>query len=377
MNRAEVFELVQKYNQGQCTAEERSLLESWYISQQELHHTELSEAQIAQELAAIYQALPQPGRQVKLWPRIAAVAAAVAVIVFGLWFFNYKGQVASIPHDEVAVNDIAPGKQGATLTLANGKKIRLSDAANGEIAKEAGITVSKTADGQLIYEIKDQVQDDDRAVEITNVLSTAKGETYAIILPDQTKVWLNAASSLTYNANLLEHGLRKVKLAGEAYFQVAKDKAHPFIVSTGQQEVEVLGTHFNINAYEDEPNTKTTLLEGSVKVSSSKGSSQTLQPDQQAILSQSGIEVIPVVAEAYIDWKEGSINFRREGLQSIMRKVARWYNVEVEYQGVSGEDQTFTGYVTRTENVSIVLDALSKISDLKFKIVGKKIIVSK
>ena len=377
MNRAEVFELVQKYNQGQCTAEERSLLESWYISQQELHHTELSEAQIAQELAAIYQALPQPARQVKLWPRIAAVAAAVAVIVFGLWFFNYKGQVASIPRNELAVNDIAPGKQGATLTLANGKKIRLSDAANGEIAKEAGITVSKTADGQLVYEIKDQVQDGDRSVELTNVLSTAKGETYAIILPDQTKVWLNAASSLTYNANLLEHGLRKVKLAGEAYFQVAKDKAHPFIVITGQQEVEVLGTHFNINAYEDEPNTKTTLLEGSVKVSSSKGSSQTLQPDQQAILSQSGIEVIPVVAEAYIDWKEGSINFRREGLQSIMRKVARWYNVEVEYQGVSGEDQTFTGYVTRTENVSIVLDALSKISDLKFKIVGKKIIVSK
>jgi len=328
---------------------------------------------------------------IRLWPRIAAAAVLLITIGAGLiLYLNSRKLDADV--SSAYVNDIAPGEFGATLTLANGKMIRLADAANGEVAKEAGISVTKTADGQLVYQVKERAGEMDKI----NTLSTAKGETYMLILPDKSKVWLNAASSLTYSAALIDDGKRVVKLQGEGYFEITRDKAHPFVVQTDKQKVEVLGTHFNVNAYADEPSTRTTLLEGSVKVSLWNSSARSsgegdlfraedrinsqsvmLRPDQQALVSLNGVKVIPVVAESYVDWKDGAFNFRKEDLQSIMRKVSRWYNVEVIYETVTNPQQTYTGYVSRSDHVSKVLQTLSKISNLKFEIRDRKIRISK
>ncbi len=191
------------------------------------------------------------------------VAAAIVTMVLGVWFFMDKSETINHIQDRVVYqNVIGPGKHGATLTLANGKVIRLNEVADGELARQGEAVISKTADGQLIYKTKESKG----GPSPVNSIATEKGETYRLRLPDGSVIWLNSASSLTYSAGLIQNGKRKVRLTGEGYFEIAKDKAHPFIVESGGQEVEVLGTHFNINAYTDEPAVKTTLLEGSVSV---------------------------------------------------------------------------------------------------------------
>ncbi|POY37930.1 anti-sigma factor [Solitalea longa] len=307
-----------------------------------------------------------------LWKRLAGVAAAITFIAFGLYFYksqDHKQGVETAKH----VNDIAPGKMGATLTLASGKKIKLSDAPNGEIAKESGISISKTADGQVIYKVNATPAE----LNKINTLSTAKSETYSLTLPDQSKVWLNAESSLTYTTNLLENGIRRVKLSGEAYFEIAKDKTHPFIVESDGQEVKVLGTHFNINSYANEPETKTTLLEGSVAVSTSEGTKQTLKPGEQSTLNRSGkISVETVDVDYAVAWKEGYFQFENENLESIMRKISRWYDVEVEYKDNKLKELVFVGTVSKYKNVSQVLKKLELTNALQFKIEQKRIIIS-
>ncbi len=313
-------------------------------------------------------AVPAQKVTVGWWPRVAAVAAAVALVVLGAYFFNYDKKIRP-DYSHLTVNDIAPGKVGATLTLANGKKIRLSDVGNGEIAKESGISISKTANGQLVYEIKSDVADPNKI----NTLSTSKGETYMLTLPDQSKVWLNAASSLTYTAALMEHGIRKIKLSGEAYFEISKDKAHPFVVESGNQQVEVLGTHFNVNAYPNEKIFRTTLLEGSVKISE-KGQMKLLTPGNQAMNSGGDIKLSKVDTELAIAWKSNNFIFDRLDIKEIMRTIERWYNVEVIYKEeiTSG---TFWGSVSRFDNISKVLIPLEATGNVHFKIEGRKIYV--
>lgn len=311
-------------------------------------------------------------KTVKLWPRIVAVAAAVALVFFGVYFFNYRNDQHT-DSNVLTTQDVAPGTVGATLTLANGKKIKLSDAVNGEIAKEAGISVTKTTDGQLVYEIK-KITGNPTAI---NTLSTAKGETYILTLPDKSKVWLNAASSLTYSATLLERGVRRVKLEGEGYFEVAKDKAHPFVVESAGQKVEVLGTHFNINSYADEGATVTTLIEGSVRVMPSARNTAArdiiLKPNQQSSLSNNQLIVGEANANA-VAWINGKFRFYETPLQDIMKELARWYDVEVVYQdGIP--DRKFTGGINRNVNASEAL-SLFQFSGIQFRIEGKKIIVS-
>ncbi|MHA4894044.1 FecR family protein [Pedobacter sp. PWIIR3] len=329
-----------------------------------------------------------PAKTIRMWPRIATIAAAVAAIAFGVYFFKYSNtEIGKQVQDDLTYkNDIAPGKQGATLTLANGKTIKLSDAANGKLAEQSGVTITKTADGKLIYEIKDKGVENNKI----NTLSTANGETYDLTLPDGTLVSLNAASSLAYPANFSALKERRVKLTGEGYFEVAKDKTHPFIVATATQEVQVLGTHFNINAYADEASVKTTLLEGSVKLSSLRGvESETssgqavrqsqneaiLKPNQQATLKAGEIAVKDVDTETAVDWKNGDFIFERESLASIMCRVARWYNIEVSYQGKIDVQQTFSGRVSRSQNISAVLKSLASTGLLQFKVNGKAVTV--
>lgn len=379
--------LLDKYRQGTATPEETAWLESVYLDWNKQHKRSYSEDELSAINSQAWQSIIVKAnldptdtthtKPVRLWPRIA-IAAAIAVIIFGagLFYFNSTNKLIKPVGNETVVNDIAPGKQGATLTLANGMKIRLSDAANGNIAKEAGFTVTKTADGQIIYEMRasESTREDLGAM---NTLTTAKGETYMLILPDKSKVWLNAASSLTYAASLLQGGVRTVQLHGEAYFEISKDKKHPFIVKTGKQKVEVLGTHFNINAYADESNITTTLLEGSVKISNAARGLGILKPGQQAVLSDKGIILKDVETEDAIDWKEGYFMFNNETLESGMKRIARWYNVQIVYEDEGLKEEAFFGRISKFEKISNVLGMLERTDIVVFKIENGRIIVSR
>lgn len=328
-----------------------------------------------QILEAIFQSdkapeIRKPFIQSQHFKWAMGLAAAIALVAFGLFFFKYQSKDASPDSQELAA-DVAPGTYGATLTLANGKKIRLTEASNGELAKEAGISVSKTADGKLVYAVEEHLAD----VNAQHTFSTAKGETYEVRLPDGSSVHLNAVSSLTYKPDLVEDGKRVVKLSGEAYFEVAKDRQHPFIVKTGLQQVEVLGTHFNISSYPEDATEKATLLEGSVKVTAS-GSSKVLKPGQQSRLFEGRLSVSETDTDLAVAWKNNEFVFESETIEHVMKMVERWYNVEVIYVGERTSER-FSGGVSRFDNVSRVLQIIESTGASHFKIQGRKIYVSK
>lgn len=298
-------------------------------------------------------------------------AAAVVFIAFSVTAYISLNK----KKEHVFTTDVAPGKNKAILTLADGKKISLSDATTGDIAKEAGLSITKTADGQLVYNIAESKNvEDDRL----NTISTPNGGEWQIRLPDGSTVWLNAASSIQYSLNIGNAKQRIVKLEGEAYFEVAKDKLHPFIVETDKQSVEVLGTHFNINSYHDEIVTKTTLLEGSVKVlHKSTNESEILKPGDQSIVSLSGIDVKEVDVDEAVAWKDGYFKFNNEKQVSILRKIARWYNVEIEYADPEAKEVMYYGTVSRFEKISKVLRKFEQTGEVRFDIKGSKLIVYK
>ncbi|SEO06676.1 FecR protein [Mucilaginibacter gossypiicola] len=301
-----------------------------------------------------------------------AVAAAILLLVtIGVITRKFAGK-----HDLYATNAIAqkiiPGGNKAVLTLADGSQIILDSAKRGLLASQQNISVKKATDGQLIYDASGQKQSNQSNDQLAyNTISIPKGGQYQVVLPDGTKVWLNAASSLKFPV-AFKGKERNVELSGEGYFEVAKNKAMPFRVAVNHTTVEVLGTHFNIMGYGDEASTNTTLLEGSVKIIS--GDKQKLIiPGEQARVSD-GIEVAKVNAAQAIAWKNGNFNFAHENIETIMRKVARWYDVNIQYQGTTTHEG-FVGTVPRSENISEVLNALELTGLVHFKIVERRVIV--
>lgn len=311
-------------------------------------------------------------KTLKLWLQIAAVAAVLTIVCTGV-YFNYRS--AKLP-DAVKVEaqekqDVKPGEFGATLMMANGRKINLADVSKGEIGRESGIIITKTEDGRLVYEIDENVYDPNAL----NTLSTARGETYQVLLPDGSLVYLNAASSLTYTAALMQNGKRVVKLIGEGYFEVAKDKLHPFIVKTSRQEIEVLGTHFNISSYADDAVEKTTLLEGSVKLSA-LGNSKVLKPGQQARLYDGKIQINETDTDLAVAWKNNEFVVESENIETIMKMIGRWYNVEVVYIGEK-TNQRFSGKVSRFDKISKVLEIVESTGEARFEVKERTVYVSK
>jgi ferric-dicitrate binding protein FerR (iron transport regulator) len=377
-------------------------------------------------------------KKIKLWPRIA-VAAAVAVVIFGAGLFYFGGDSRLDPvKTATVVNDIAPGKNGATITLANGKVIQLSDSKTGVVIEDNSIKyndgsflspsgregVAREGNGSnnpLSPEVNSgQAPQGDPDMKSGGSMmltaSTAKGQTYQFTLPDGTKVWLNADSKLEFPSKFENARQRIVRLSGEGYFEVAKvsllspsgrdgrrPERVPFIVATDKQQVEVLGTHFNINSYPDEKETKTTLLEGSVRVAplsamgrdaegrEVNGKSATLsgrspslpegersvilKPNQQSILIGSNrLNVKEVDVGEAVAWKNGEFVFENESVQSIMRKIARWYDVEVIYEGDVANKEIW-GSVSKYEQVSKVLEMLAGAQTVDFEIRNKTIVV--
>ncbi|MNK03581.1 fec operon regulator FecR [compost metagenome] len=339
-------------------------------------HPEVLNSLTADAKERIFQAIvaehkTKTPKQVRLWPRIA-VAVALATIIFGALLFYYPGIHQKQPDQLVYKNDVDPGISGATLTLSNGKKIRLSDAQNGEVAKEAGVLITKSENGEVVYE----VEGNSGELGKLNTLSTANGETYKLRLPDGSYVWLNSASSLTYSSRLVEHGKRTVKLQGEGYFEIAKDKSHPFVVTTDKQNVEVLGTHFNINSYPNEAIVATTLIEGSVSVISGN-IKQMIKPGEQAVNNGNSIKVIDMSPESVIDWKNGDFNLDELDFRVAMRKIARWYNVDVVYEASVPENIKSGGWISRNRSLSAVLRHIESSGQVRFKVEGRKVYVAK
>ncbi|MHA4807898.1 FecR family protein [Flavitalea flava] len=322
-----------------------------------------------------------------IWWRIAAVFIAAMLITALAINLHKSAGAPPVTRPEPNYNTvIRPGSNKATLILANGSAILLDSADNGTLAQQGNIRIIKMINGQLAYQTDNggpQTIKGGPQTTSYNIVNTPVGGQYQLQLSDGTKVWLNASSSLRFPAAFTGSD-RQVVLSGEAYFEVAKDPAKPFRVSIAHNpssllpgdggEVEVLGTQFNVNAYADEPFVRTTLREGAVRVS--KGKEQTiLRPGEQSQFSKEGlIKTIPDadVPQA-IAWKDGMFSFNKADLPSVMRQIARWYNVEITYEGQVPAMQ-FGGKISRNSNVQEVLEILA-LSKVHFKIEGRKIVV--
>ena len=324
-------------------------------------------------------------------------AAAVILALLGIgsyWVFNNVAQKQiALTQEQRFKNDVAPGKNSALLTLAGGQKIVLDSNARGAISQQGNTTILNT-NGQLVYKVATSSKQQATSPATYNTLTTGRGNQYQLVLPDGSKVWLNAASSIIY-PSAFAGTERKVVITGEAYFEIApltSEGGHekiPFIVKANGMEVKVLGTHFNVNTYDDEEALTTTLLEGSVKVSNG-ADNRVLRPGQQAVLSRDqgaakngggaikgNLASIRVVNDANIDevmaWKNGVFKFNDATIESIMRQVARWYDVEVVYD--TKVSQHFIADVPRDVPASELLKLLELTDQVHFKIEGKKITV--
>ncbi|WEA01917.1 FecR family protein [Mucilaginibacter sp. SJ] len=382
MTREQAQELLNKYQLGNCTPEEQQLLDHWYLTEaakqpvadepsDPLADEKLIWDRIAKEIPEATQM-----RRFKKWYSIAAAAAILIFISFGAWFFTKSHQTAKqLAQQSPIQNDVLPGGNKAVLTLANGRQIILTGARNGALAVQGTVAINKTADGRIVYNSSKSSASDNAEKPVYNTMTTPRGGQYWVVLPDGSKALLNAASSLTYPTNF-SGTERKVELTGEAYFEVAHNPDKPFRVYSKSQVVEVLGTHFNINTYDDEPDIRTTLLEGKVKVTSVvKNQVRVLKPGQQAVLNTYSFNVNDVDVEDATAWKNGTFTFENNDIQQIMRMVSRWYDVDVVYKGTLPADK-FTGFVSRFSNVSEVLRMLQLTHKVKFKIDGKQITVS-
>lgn len=312
-------------------------------------------------------------RKLRVWHSVSIAATILIVMSAGYLIFTRKNSTQTASVKSATVH---PGSNKAFLTLSNGKKISLTDAANGSIAAQAGIKIIKTEDGQIIY-TSENTSAGSGSLQY-NTVETPRGGQYQVRLPDGTSVWLNAASRLVYPVNFHGSAERRIELDGEAYFEVAKDKNHPFIVKTGKQEVTVLGTHFNVNGYKDESIISTTLIEGSIKTSNlSSGRSRILSPGQQSMVFREGdaIDISNVNTENIISWKNGYFIFDNQDITSIMKVISRWYDVNVKYEHINLEEK-FGGTFSRSSDLDDILKVLKILGNVDFKVEGRTIIVS-
>ncbi|WP_345947630.1 FecR domain-containing protein [Mucilaginibacter sp. PAMB04274] len=392
MENEDFKDLLKKFKEGTCTDEEKAMIAYWVHHLNQQGDSGLSEQDMMEAHDQMWDNIKPVKKLTRrfYWPAAAAVLAFAMLGLAAHFLLNNVANKASNANKVSVTSKIKPGGNNAVLILANGTQIILNQASNGQIAHQAGIRISKQADGQLIYSVAGNFTQADSSELAYNTLQTPRGGQYQINLPDGSKVWLNAASSLRFPLRF-NTKQRMVELSGEGYFEVAHvnapgGKRLPFTVKTispvaGQngQLVEVLGTHFNVNAYDDESVVKTTLLEGSVRVRQLSPNQQAnasyamLKPGEQSVLSNGGFTVVPTDTEAAIAWKNGYFRFNDESLESIMRKVSKWYDIDVAYQNEALKKKLFAGVTTRFANVTELLKMLELTGEVKFKIEGRKI----
>ncbi len=300
------------------------------------------------------------------------LATVIILLIVFQGFYIYLKPVNKANNTVAKIKDfkstIMPGGNKAILTLQDGSKIVLNDAKDGTLAQQGNAKIVKLATGQLVYDKTGSVP----AKVLYNTMTTPRGGQYKLTLPDGTEVWLNAASSITYPTAFVGNE-RNVSITGEVYFEVAKDKSKPFHVKSASQTIEVLGTHFNVMAYGDEDVVKTTLLEGSVRITENN-EIQVLKPGEQAVVDKNGsLKISAADVDGALAWKNGYFKFSRVNIKYIMRQLARWYDVDVVYEGSVPHDE-FVGKIGRGENIEDILHIM-ELDGVHFKIEDKKIIV--
>lgn len=353
-------ELAAKWLNGTITEEEAAEYANWYNSGQdeplevpadfaadrETHRLRM----LGQINAGLHSAEMPKRRTGTYWK---AAAAVLILLSAGAYWFSrpVKQQVGTTVQ---AVEDIAPGKNGAVLVLANGKEIVLDDAADGQVAQQGGVQIVKSG-GALAYEANGM----EGTTLVYNTIRTPRGRHFELRLPDGTRAWLNAGSAIRYPASFGDDR-RSVEMEGEVYFEVAKDASRPFSVTVNGMEVAVLGTRFNIMAYANEKDIRTSLLEGAVAVSMG-GARHRLAPGQEAVAGRESrnIRVMEADTEQALAWKEGYFRFNRAGIPDVMRQLERWYDIEVRYEG-NIPAREFGGELSRSLPMSGVLRFLEK-----------------
>jgi transmembrane sensor len=389
MEQDQINSLIEKYIAGTASGAELEQLHHWYRS------TAYSAAEYPDQEELVQKRMLDrldreitPVRKTKILIRRVAVAASVLICLgMAFYFYNSRYKTSGTGIAQIS-NDIDPGGNKAILTLANGNKINLSGVKTGIVVNTLDLTYNDGSKVQVSPRTEDSnpgtMPGSGPSSQKEMTVSTPQGGTYQVILPDSTRVWLNAASSLKFPATFSGLESRKVELNGEAYFEVAKltrksktssETRIPFFVVSKGQEVEVLGTHFNINAYSDQTATKTSLLEGIIRIKNDNGNAL-LKPGQQAISMAKGIELVNGDAEDAIAWKNGYFMFDNEDLASVMTKLCRWYNVEVNYEDEAVKNVKYYGTISRFEKISKVLTKLETTGNLKFEVKGKTVHVS-
>lgn len=378
-------ELATKWLNNTITPEEQSEFAAWYNADQDLPiEIPLSFAENDEELKArildkINAGIKKDnsGKTALLkWLSIAASFLLLSALGTVYIITTKTPKPITIAHyARQPKNDAIPGSNKAVLTLSSGAKIDLTDVKKGVLANQGKTLLKKSKDGQVVYEGAANSAGANDSSVVYNTITVPKGGQFQVVLSDGSKVWLNSASSITFPTAFSKIE-RKVNITGEVYFEVAKNKHLPFRVTAGKQIVEVLGTHFNINAYSDEPSIKTTLIEGSVKVSANTQSAF-LKPEEQSTIlnsSSSKITVNTVDVDDVLAWKNGNFQFEKVEIPVILREAARWYDVNVKYEGEMPQKR-FTGSISRSVNLSELLKML-KYTGINFEIEGKTIVVT-
>lgn len=392
MDNRQFIQLLEKYRLGMATEEESRFIEFYYdlfemepgleSGQNPEEIEQLKEEIRKRAWAKIHDEEAGTGKLKRLFARPARVAAAIiAIIVTGFMVFMMSNRRSA--HESILANnaqpqnknDILPGGNKAILTLANGQKIILDSVSSGGLVRQKDVDVRKQNSGELVYQIAGLSAKGGDLQLNYNTITIPMGGEFKVILSDGTKVWLNAGSSLHYPVAFVGNA-RRVSLSGEAYFEVAKQAGKSFVVEAGDAEIQVLGTHFNVNAYGDENAVRTTLAEGAVKVSKA-GESRLLKPGEQASLyKQTGeIKVSDADVELAIAWTNDLFHFDNTNIELIMREVSRWYDVEVVYATRDLGKKNFSGIMSRYADVASLLQRLELTGVIHFKVEGKKITV--
>ena len=384
--------LVEKYLDGTISPTEEQALREWYRNngpQEVVWPTDrIGEKhrigshmldRLHEDIRMMEDAHTIPLRRNKIW--MAAAVIGLILLSGGAWLWSNKPghTVAGITHvssppPQTPPTDLLPATNKARLQLSDGHTITLDSAGNGLLAQQDGAKIKKTGEGQLTYQLTAAKSGGAAQTTTYNTIFTPQGGTYSITLSDGTKVWLNTGTSLKY-PTAFTGNTRTVQLKGEAYFEVSPDAARPFTVEGGGQTIRVLGTHFNINAYDNEPAVKTTLLQGSVKVVSGDRD-VLLRPGEQSLSTTTGTLRVKkdIDTSEVMAWKNGMFQFNEADISTVMRQIGRWYDVAVVFNGPLPDDH-FRGKIPRNVNASEALQILT-LSGIKFKIDGRRIILN-
>lgn len=402
-NLKEVADLLYKYLQDDLTSEESTRLLNWVkqseknrqffdstknletllefakVKNENLQHIDVDQAW--EHLKSFQRVEKRKSKLMSFYWKRYSVAASIFLGVLTFIYFwlmpsTKKPHQIVKPPKEIG-HDVLPATDKAVLTLENGTKIILDSSRQGRLAIDGGASIVKKSNGQLVYE-KSSLKNTYAEVTYNTVTIPKGGDVVFVTLSDGTNVWMNAASSIRYPVSFASNE-RKVEMNGEAYFEVAHDATRPFLVQKGDLKVTVLGTHFNVNTYEDEADVRVTVLEGSVKVAA-KEKSVIVKPSEQAITRRQAASVLTINRspnlEEVMAWKNGKFIFNNTRLETIMRQLSRWYNVTVTYQGdFRSQDISITGRISRYSNVSRVLDLLQTAGMIQYTIDNKNIIL--